>query len=916
MAKKVLGVACVFFLVVAVSAKERSLVWVFFADKGFDSKAAYGDALEVARRSLNHEALERREKALGTQDAVGWRDLPVCRSYVEEIERMGGSHRVSFSWLNCASFDMPRDRVDAVSALPFVKSVRPVAVGRVSVPRFEDSARRREVTKSPQEMIYGLSELQLRMMRIPEAHAQAYTGAGVRIGILDSGYELRHKAFQQLHVVGEHDFISGEWLWFDGTISPHNYYQVEGIEAGEDASGNVHVVFEVSDSMLNQEIYYTQTMDDGMTWSDPINMSENEYGRSLDPSLLISGGSVLAAWHAFDPGRSWGLHEDVFVRFASSDSIVNVSTDILPSLWPALAGRGGDYRIVWVTADSVFCAHSTDGYAWTRDTTHVFGSSVGGLALATPSDLQLLVFATDGDNRLILVESADGGATWQRDTLASSAESPRVTVSGGVVHLAYRDRSSFPLYNITYRNSTDWSQSVDLFSMPRSAIGRVSIGSTVDSVWVTYEERGYVCRSGWSAPSMPVSPVVPDTLTPSGFAYSPALIESGRVLWKTCGDDTTRDQTGDVEGQQYHGTGMLSLIGGYAPAQLYGAAFNAEFVLAKTEKIKTLDEVDFEMEVEEDWWVKGVEWAEGLGVDIISSSLGYRFVGWDELDGNTAVTTRAADIAAHLGVLVVNAVGNRTALVPTPVDAFVAPADGDSVLSVGATDTSGNYYSGYIYGSAYGPLIDGRDKPEVATYPEARIAHWKPRPGQPAGQPPDSFSFSVGTSCATALTAGLCALVMEANPERTNHEVREAVMHTSSLSPTVDSDTMAFGQTPNDSLGWGVPDVMRAMEYWGVPPVPPRPTEGVVKIYPNPLVYDAAGENAVTFEYVLMNHAMPRLRIYTLSGRLVEEVEDSERTPGRYEIRWVPPSNLSSGVYIGTFLTGFSTSSQKFAIVR
>jgi hypothetical protein len=235
---------------------------------------------------------------------------------------------------------------------------------------------------------------------------------------------------------------------------------------------------------------------------------------------------------------------------------------------------------------------------------------------------------------------------------------------------------------------------------------------------------------------------------------------------------------------------------------------------------------------------------------------------------------------------------------------------------VGATDSLGNYYSGFIYGSAYGPLVDGRDKPEVATYPEARIAHWRPRPDQPAGQPPDSFSYSVGTSCGTALTAGMCALVMEANPERTSHEVKEAVLETSSLASSVDADTMGFGQTPNDSLGWGVPDVIRAIEYWGAPPIPPRPTEGVVKIYPNPLRCSPADENVVTFEYVLMNHAIPRLRIYTLSGRLIEEIEEVERTPGRYEIRWVVPSSLSSGVYIGTFLTGFSTSSEKFAVIR
>jgi len=643
------------------------------------------------------------------------------------------------------------------------------------------------------------------------------------------------------------------------------------------------------------------------------------------------------------------------------------------------------------------------------------------------------------------------------------SESPQISISQGSVHILYRDRHEFPLYNISYvyRDSEGWHGPTRLLTDSRSAIGTVSLAASGDSVWVAYENYGYVARLTWRSGQIPAH--LPDTLTPDGFSYSPELTENGLVFWKTCGDASTSDDgLGDVAGQQGHGTAILSVIGGYAPGHLYGPAFNAEFILAKTEKEEVVEEGNrFEFQVEEDWWVKAIEWAEKLGADIVSSSLGYLFVDYDELDGNTAVTTQAADIAARLGVLVANAVGNRREIeITPPQDWLVAPADGDSVLAVGAIDEYGEYDDV----AAFGPLVDGRDKPDVATYHIVRAANHAKA---------DSFYSVGGTSFSTALVTGMCALMMEANPSWTNHDVREAVARTASLAGTVDPDTMEFGHAPNDSLGWGVPNVIRAMNYGGnrervvdggleswrasgepsiwkvtgdsadvrtisresdpanvaegmysaklladttnssghsvgiyqdirtsserseyrlscsikyaarttgramvtvydmerstvigtrdvssagdwnsveftfvtdnrstrveillaeetggnayvdgvsvqylgeIPELPPRFEERIVKIIPNPVVLSA--HPAIRFEYVLMNHAIPRLRIYTLSGKLVEEIEIEESTPGRYEIEWTPPSELASGVYIATFLTGFTASSEKFAVIR
>ena len=86
------------------------------------------------------------------------------------------------------------------------------------------------------------------------------------------------------------------------------------------------------------------------------------------------------------------------------------------------------------------------------------------------------------------------------------------------------------------------------------------------------------------------------------------------------------------------------------------------------------------------------EYADSLGAQVFSTSLGYyqfdepRFNYLPEdLDGNTALISRAGDIAASRGIIVVNSAGNTRA-----EEGFIThvspPADGDSVIAVGAVD--------------------------------------------------------------------------------------------------------------------------------------------------------------------------------------------------------------------------------------
>jgi serine protease AprX len=193
----------------------------------------------------------------------------------------------------------------------------------------------------------------------------------------------------------------------------------------------------------------------------------------------------------------------------------------------------------------------------------------------------------------------------------------------------------------------------------------------------------------------------------TGFRKDHHAFSSARILGErdfVFHDGNTQNEPVDDPGQQSHGTGTWATHGGYDPGHIVGPAYGAEFVLAKTEDIRS------ETQVEEDNYVAALEWADSLGVRVTSASLGYTCFddgfcyAYPLKDGDTPVISRAVDIAASRGILCVNSAGNEGYQGPMSLG---TPADADSVLSIGAVD-SVNVIAGF---SSRGPSDDGRTKP-------------------------------------------------------------------------------------------------------------------------------------------------------------------------------------------------------------
>lgn len=239
----------------------------------------------------------------------------------------------------------------------------------------------------------------------------------------------------------------------------------------------------------------------------------------------------------------------------------------------------------------------------------------------------------------------------------------------------------------------------------------------------------------------------------------------------------------DVYRKDSHGEKVLSVMTALIPNAYVGTAPYADYLLVRTEYAAS------EYIAEEDSWIAGAEFADSIGADIISSSLGYFTFNdstqnhtYADLDGNTVKVSIAADIAASRGMIVVCSAGNER---HKSWKYIIAPSDADSILAVGAVDTSGTI----AYFSSCGPTADGRVKPDVVAIGKDNMLINEIGNIIPAN----------GTSFAAPVISGLTACLWQAFPNLSNMEIINAIKESSNKY-----------YTPDSLYGYGIPDFGKA----------------------------------------------------------------------------------------------------------
>ncbi len=338
-----------------------------------------------------------------------------------------------------------------------------------------------------------------------------------------------------------------------------------------------------------------------------------------------------------------------------------------------------------------------------------------------------------------------------------------------------------------------------------------------------------------------------------------SLWNNGQILGTR---DFVSPQNPNIFGSHYHGTMVLSTMGANWPGQIVGTAPKADYWLIRTE------DGDSEYLIEELNWVSGAELADSLGADIINSSLGYTTFddptldhSYEDMDGNTTPVTIGADMAVSKGMIVVNSAGNSGGSFWQYIG---APADGDSVFSLGAVDGSGNY-AGF---SSTGPTYDGRMKPNVVAQGQGStiVDPWT-----------GSVSSGSGTSFSSPITAGMVACLWQANPTKRNTEILEAIQQSGSQA-----------NNPDYFLGYGIPDYALANSILTVIENKKSPMD-LVSVYPNPFT------NEITIQVGEDNSSLKQIELMDITGKslMLKNYSANEDNVVLNNI-----SNLSAGFYL------------------
>ncbi|MCF6269248.1 MAG: S8 family serine peptidase [Melioribacteraceae bacterium] len=271
----------------------------------------------------------------------------------------------------------------------------------------------------------------------------------------------------------------------------------------------------------------------------------------------------------------------------------------------------------------------------------------------------------------------------------------------------------------------------------------------------------------------------------AGFAWQnhPAL-KSRNVLAER--DFVNGDYITD-DGDGSHGAAVLSLIGGFDEGSIIGPAYNAQFVLAKTEYIYT------ETHVEEDNYAAALEWMDSLGVDITNTSLGYTTFDegegdytYADMDGKTTIVTRASELAFSKGILTISSAGNMG---NSSWKFISAPSDGFNTIAVGAVNSNKELASF----SSVGPTFDGRIKPEfvaqgVNCYTARAYSN--------------GYKYGSGTSYSAPIATGIASQLLSAFPYLKNKQLRTILIEA--------SDSV---ENPNNEYGHGILSALSAVEF-------------------------------------------------------------------------------------------------------
>lgn len=383
---------------------QTSLVFVYFTGK--PNKAAfYANPLS----ELSQKSLDRRAN-LGI--ALNDQDAPIEPSYIQNIVNLGFTVTDYSKWLNGVVVNATPAQVTLLQAQPYVSSVESFAKNSGStIPRNPiDKWNQNSTTDKNVQVVfnYSASAQQIDQVNIRPLHLADYTGNGVSIAVIDTGFptvdtgSVYERIRNNNKIKGGYNFISKNNDIYNTSLNNHGsgvlgviggYIADSFVGSAPDADFYLYCTEIGSQEIPEEEIYWIEAAEEADRKGVDIITSSLGYYFFDDPQYNYTYANMNGTTSFIARGAEIAVNKGIFVLSAAGNSG--------NSPWHYLLTPADNTKVFTIGGvdssgnSSVFSsfgpnsagAIKPDGSALATNATYVFNNSIltsNGTSIATP----------------------------------------------------------------------------------------------------------------------------------------------------------------------------------------------------------------------------------------------------------------------------------------------------------------------------------------------------------------------------------------------------------------------------------------------------------------------------------------------------------------------------------------------------
>lgn len=260
------------FLLITFANAQTELVFVIFKDK--PNKAVfYANPLS----ELSQKSLDRRTK-FGIQ--LNDQDAPIEASYIQNIRNLGFTVTDYSKWMNGVAVNATAAEIAALETKPYVQSVerfiKHPTGGKMplkKVNKFEEFINATGKT----DFNYGQGLAQINQVNLRPLHVAGYTGSGVTIAVIDTGYpfvdtgSVYARIRNNGQIIGGYNFVNKSTDIYDTSLHSHGsqclgviaaYVENEFVGTAPDADFYLYATEDAYNEIPEELIYWTEAAEE------------------------------------------------------------------------------------------------------------------------------------------------------------------------------------------------------------------------------------------------------------------------------------------------------------------------------------------------------------------------------------------------------------------------------------------------------------------------------------------------------------------------------------------------------------------------------------------------------------------------------------------------------------------------------